>query len=228
LPRIFKFKTKKYDGEKNEAGTVKIKGFKEPSTQRVKDIVESDLNDLKAAILQDPKMLQALPGEFIDPEVINKVMIPKVIQKKYPELSEDEVEEIRQHVVADSAIKSGEIKEVGGQRFVRMAGKFVNIDDLHIDLIDRVNPFQKAFEILSKSVTTNLLKVIQETIDAGRIQMTDEEAVVLYRDKIGPFMKIHNREPSINSSDPLEKRQAEALVYLRHKRRQRQTRGESE
>jgi len=224
----FKFKTKKYDGEKNEAGTVKIKGFKEPSTQRVKDIVESDLNDLKAAILQDPKMLQALPGEFIDPEVINKVMIPKVIQKKYPELSEDEVEEIRQHVVADSAIKSGEIKEVGGQRFVRMAGKFVNIDDLHIDLIDRVNPFQKAFEILSKSVTTNLLKVIQETIDAGRIQMTDEEAVVLYRDKIGPFMKIHNREPSINSSDPLEKRQAEALVYLRHKRRQRQTRGESE
>nr|MCH9723390.1 ATP-dependent helicase [Planctomycetota bacterium] len=120
----FKFKTKKYDGEIHEAGTVKIKGFKEPSTQRVKEIVESDLNDLKAAILQDPKMLQALPGEFIDPEVINKVMLPKVIQKKYPELSEDEVEELRQHVIADSAIKSGEIKEVGGQRFVRMAGKF--------------------------------------------------------------------------------------------------------
>ena len=35
-----------------------------------------------------------------------------------------------------------------------MAGSFVNIDDIHIDLIDQVNPFQKAFEILSKSAKT--------------------------------------------------------------------------
>jgi len=176
---------------------------------------------LKAAILQDSTLLQALPGEFIEPEVINKVLIPKVIQTKYPDLNEEEIEELRQHVVADSAIKTGEIKEVGDKRFVRMAGKFVNIDDLHIDLIDRVNPFQKAFEVLSKSVTAKLLKVIQETIDAGRIQMTDEEAVILYRDKIGPFIKQHGQEPNIYSTDPLERRQAEALVYLRNKKRQR-------
>ena len=216
----FKFKTKRFDEDVHEEGTIKIRGFKEPSSQRVKDIVESDLNDLKATILQDNKMLQALPGEFIDPEVINKVMIPKVIRKKYPELSDEEIEEIRQHVVADSVIKNGEIKEVGNKRFVLMAGKFVNIEDLHIDLIDRVNPFQKAFEVLSKSVTARLLKVIQETIDAGRIQMTDEEAVILYRDKIGPFVKMHKREPVIGSADPLERRMAEALVYLRNKKRQ--------
>ena len=215
------FKRKRFDDDEHEEGTIKIRGFKEPSSQRVKEIVESDLNDLKAAILQDNKMLQALPGEFIDPEVINKVMIPKIIQTKYPELSDEEVEEVRQHVVADAVIKNGEIKEVGDKRFVRMAGKFVNIEELHIDLIDRVNPFQKAFEVLSKSVTAKLLKVIQETIDAGRIQMTDEEAVILYRDKIGPFIKIHGREPNINSFDSLERRQAEALVYLRNKKRQR-------
>jgi hypothetical protein len=217
----FKFKTKKFDGEDVEKGTIKIRGFKEPSTQRVKDIVESDLNDLKATILQDPKLLQALPGEFIEPEVINKVLIPKIIQTKYPDLTAEEIEEVRQHVVADSAIKNGEIKTVGDKSFVRMAGKFVNIEDLHIDLIDSVNPFQKAFEVLSKSVTAKLLKVIQETIDAGRIQMTDEEAVILYRDKIGPFMKLHGREPNINSTDPLERRQAEALVYLRNMKRQK-------
>jgi len=125
------------------------------------------------------------------------------------------------NVVADSVIKNGEIKVVGDKSFVRMAGKFVNIEELHIDLIDRVNPFQKAFEVLSKSVTAKLLKVIQETIDAGRIQMTDEEAVILYRDKIGPFIKNHGREPDINSTDPLERRQAEALVYLRNRKRQR-------
>ncbi len=32
-------------------------------------------------------------------------------------------------------------------RFVRMADSFVNIEDIHIDLIDQVNPFQKAFEV---------------------------------------------------------------------------------
>jgi superfamily II DNA or RNA helicase len=216
----FKFKTKRFDDEEYEEGTIKIRGFKEPSTQRVKEIVESDLNDLKAAILQDSKMLQVLPGEYIDPEVINKVMIPKIIRTKYPQLTDEEIEEIRQHIVVDSAIKNGEIKEVGDKRFVRMAGKFINIEDLHIDLIDRVNPFQKAFEILSKSVTARLLKVIQETIDAGRIQMTDEEAVILYREKIGPFLKTHKREPNINSHNPLEMRMAEALVYLRNKKRQ--------
>lgn len=216
----FKFKTKQFDDELIEQGTLKIKGFKEPSTQRVRDIVETDLNDLKAAILQDSQMLQVLPGEFIEPEVINKVLIPKVIQKKYPLLTDEEIEELRQHVVVDSVIKNGEIKEVGDKKFVRMAGKFVNIDDLHIDLIDQVNPFQKAFEILSKSVTARLLKVIQETIDATRIQMTDEEAVILYRDKIGPFIKRKGREPNINSHDPLEVRMAEALIYLRNKKRQ--------
>ena len=112
---------------------------------------------------------------------------------------------------------------MGDKQFVRMAGKFVNIEELHIDLIDRINPFQKAFEVLSKSVTSKLLKVIQETIDAGRIQMTDEEAVILYRDKIGPFVATHKREPNPNSSEPLERRMAEALVYLRNKKRRMQS-----
>ena len=69
----FKFKRKLSDDDKAEAGVIKIRGFKEPSSRRVKDIVESDLHELKAAILQNEKILQALPGEFIDPEVINKI-----------------------------------------------------------------------------------------------------------------------------------------------------------
>jgi superfamily II DNA or RNA helicase len=218
----FKFKAREPGDDENEPGTIKIRGFKEPTSQRVKDIIETDLNDLKAAVLQDDQLIKALPGEFIEPEVINKVLIPKIIQKKYPHLSDAEVEEVRQYVVADSAIKTGEIKDVGGRQFVRMAGKFVNIEDLHIDLIDSVNPFQKAFEVLSKSVTAKLLKVIQDAIEADRIQMTDEEAVILYRDKIPPFMKRQGREPRLYSTDPLEHRMAEAIVYLRNKKRQMQ------
>jgi superfamily II DNA or RNA helicase len=215
----FIFKTRKFPDEENEAGTIKIGGFKEPKTERVKQIVENDLNDLKARILQDEQLLKALPSDIIDPEVINKVLIPKIIQTAYPDLDEEELETVRQHIVVDSVIKNGEVKEVGDKKFIRMAGKFVNIDDLHINLIDRVNPFQKAFEVLSKNVTANLLKTIQDTIDAGRIEMTDEEAVILYRDKIPEFMKNFGREPNINSSDPQEKRMAESIVYLRNKRR---------
>ena len=152
------------------------------------------------------------------PEVINQVLIPKIIQTKYPELTREEVEEVRQHFLADSVIKNGEIKEVGGKMFVRMAGKFTNIDELHIDLIDKVNPFQKAFKVLSKNVTTRLLKVISETIESQKIVMTDEEAVLLYR-KIGDFINKHNREPKLNSTDPLERRMAEAIVFLKNKKR---------
>jgi hypothetical protein len=216
LAPSFKFKTALDDGDKSQAGEIKIRGFKEPSSKRVKDIVESDLNDLKATILQDSQMLKALPGN-VDPEVINKVMIPKIIQIKYPDLSSAEVEEVRQYVVVDSVIKNGEIS--GDKRFIRMAGRFVNIEDLHIDLIDRINPFQRAFEILSKSVTTRVLRLIQESIEATRIQMSDEEAIILWP-KIKSFVQSNNGIlPNINATDHLEKRLAEARIYIMDQRR---------
>jgi len=215
----FSFKTKRDDdSEPSQAGELHIKGFKEPSTLRVLNIVDTDLNDLKAQILQDQTMLRAMPGN-IDPEVINKVLIPKIIRERYPDLDEAEVEEVRQQVVVDSVIKNGEIKEVGDKRFVLMAGKFVNINELNIDLIDQVNPFQKAFEILSKSVTKQVLKVIQDAIDTTRIAISGEEARILWP-KINQFVKEHRgKPPDVRSNDPLERRMAEALLYIRQERR---------
>jgi hypothetical protein len=213
----FKFKTKLSEEDKAEPGEIKIRGFKMATSTRVKEIIDSDINDLKAAILQDDTILKALPGN-VDPEVINKVFIPKVIQLKYPELNEEEVEELREYVVVDSVVKNGEIKEIADKRFIRMAGQFVNIDDLHIDLIDKINPFQKAFEILSKSVTTKVLKAIQDTIEATRIQMTAEEAIILWP-KINEFVKTFSRQPDLNSNEPLERRMAEAIIFLKDMKR---------
>jgi superfamily II DNA or RNA helicase len=283
----WKFKTKVSDDDKPNTGEIKIRGLKEPSSKRVKDIIEQDLNDLKATVLQDDDMLRAMPGN-VDPEVINKVLIPKVIAKKYPDLSEEQVEEIRQFVVLESVIKNGSIvdlkeiklaikndaeiqkalnenpnagdikkalipkivkqvypelsddeasafgnmiknipkegdgdnKQENDKRFIRMAASFVDIDDLHIDLIDTVNPFQKAFEVLSKSVTTKVLKVIQETIEATRIKMDFEEAKILWP-KIQEFVKLYNRQPNLSSGDPLEKRMAECIIYLKEEKRKR-------
>lgn len=220
----FKFKAKiEFDDTPEEAGTIKIRGFKMPSSKRVQDIIESDLNDLKATILQDPQMLKAMPGN-LEPEVINKVLIPKIIQTKYPELSRAEVEEVRQHVVVDSVIKNGEIKQEGDKRFIRMANTFVNIDDINIDLIDKINPFQKAFEILSKSVTKQVLKLIQETIDATRIEISTEEALIL-APKLKVFIQHMGRHPDKNSTDPLEQRLAEFIIYMKNYAREKANNG---
>lgn len=219
----FKFKLKKDDDdddEENDEKTIKIRGFKLPTSQRAKDIIETDLNDLKAKLLQNPQMLKAMPGN-VEPEVINTVLIPKIIREIYPDLSDDDVEAVRQHVVVDSVIKNSTIEEQGDKKFIRMAGSFVNIDDIHIDLIDRINPFQKAFEILSKSVTTQVLKLIDEHIQSTKFEMTEDEAILLWP-KIKEWVKNNNGEqPNIQAFDHKEKRMAEALVFLRELKRKK-------
>jgi len=201
-------------------GTLHIEGFKLPTSQRAKDIIESDINDLKARILQDDTMLKAMPGN-LEPETINTVLIPKIIREVYPDLNDEEVEAVRQYVVVDSVIKAGTVEEQGGKKFIRMAGSFVNIDDMHIDLIDSINPFQRAFEILSKSVTIRMLKAIQDTISAIKIEMTEQEAILLWP-KIKEFRAKTGEEPSLQSFDQKEVRMAEAIIFLREAKRQRQ------
>lgn len=217
LAPVIKFKPKG-DDDGDTPGVIRIKGLKSATTDRVKKILENDINDLKAVILGDPGVTKAVSGS-VDPEVLNKVMIPKIIETKYPGLTDDEREQIRQHVVVDSLLRGG-IVEQGDKRFIRMAGSFVNIDDLSIDLIDQINPFQRAYEIISKEVNAPTLKVIQEAIAATRISMTDEEALILFP-KIKEFMRAREREPNLNSSDPLEQRMASALIHLKNLRQKR-------
>jgi hypothetical protein len=219
LAQNFTFKTKRAgDGNATPPGVIKIKGFKEPSTERVKQIVETDLNDLKATILQDDAFAKAAAGS-VDPETTNKVLIPKIIRERYPDLDESQVEELRQQVVVDSVIKNGEVREVGDKRFIKMAEKFVNIDDININLIDSVNPFQRAFEVMSKSVTPSVLRIISDAITATRIQFTDEEAFALFP-KVQQWAKVNGRKPDVRSEDPTEKRYAEALLYLQKRKQQ--------
>ena len=221
LAQNFQFKTKKFDGDDaKKPGELKIKGFKEPSTARVKQIVETDLNDLKATILQDDTFAKAAAGS-VDPETTNRVLIPKIIREKYPDLTEAEVDEVRQQVVVDSVIKTGEVREVGDKRFIKLAEKFVNIDELSINLIDSVNPFQRAFEVMSKSVTPSVLRIIQDQIAATRIEFTEEEALALFP-KIQTWVKVNGRRPDVRAEDPNEKRLATALLFLQRLKQQRE------
>ena len=222
LAQNFVFKNKRSgDPDPNPPGTIKISGFKEPTSERVKQIIETDLNDLKATILQNDTFAKAAAGS-VDPETTNKVLIPKIIRERYPDLDESQVEELRQQVVVDSVIKNGEVTQVGDKRFIRMADKFVNIDDININLIDSVNPFQRAFEVMSKSVTPSVLRIISDAITATRVEVTDEEALTAWP-KINAWARANGgRKPNVRSEDPVEKRYAEILLYLQRKRQQRE------
>lgn len=219
LAENFDFKSKRGDDDKPEPGTLKIKGFKEPSTPRVAQILSTDLNDLKANILQNDDFVRAAAGN-LDPQTTNKVLIPKIIRERYPDLSEAQVEEVRQHVVVDSVIKNGEVRTVGDKRFVKMNDKFVNIDDISINLIDTVNPFQRAFEVLSKSVDSKVLRLVSDAIAATKISISEEEALAAFT-KIQQWFKVNGRRPDRRSEDPTEKYYGEVLLFLQRLKQQR-------
>ena len=129
---------------------------------------------------------------------------------------------MRQHVVANAALKAsseGNLPELNNN-LIKMAGKFIKVQDLDIDLIDSINPFQLAYEIMSKSVDADVLKRIHGAITAKKIQMSEGEATTLYP-RIKAFKETHGREPSLVAQDPMEKRMAEALEWLRNKKRER-------
>jgi hypothetical protein len=178
----------------------------------VKNNLLIDVNELKSAIQKDESVLNAI-AENLPKSLIDNQVIPKVIKTIYPDLTDDQASSFSKMVVDLPKNVNG--VPTADKRFIRMADRFVDIDELHIDLIDSVNPFQKAYEILSKDVTPKVLKVIQDAIEVTKIQMTVEEALTLYPNKVREFMEKNNgKQPNINSSNLLEKRMAEAIVFL--------------
>ena len=217
----WKFKTIKDDDKEPDddlAHTIVVEGLKPLSSVKTKTIVESQLDDLKAAILQDDMVVKALSGSTTA-ETITQHLIPKVIRERYPDLSDDEVEEIRQRVLLDTIIKGNDIvDEKGnpistitgndeeqpseGNRLIKIANRFINIDKLSINLIDTINPFQRAYEVISKSVDAKTLKVIQDTIAEQKYDMTLEQAITLFKGPLKEYVAAHDgKVPSVDDPD---------------------------
>jgi hypothetical protein len=74
-------------------------------------------------------------------------------------------------------------------------------------------------------VTTRVLKAIQDTIESTRIQMTVDEAYILWP-KIKEFVNSFKREPSLQAADPLEVRMAQAIITLKDEKRRRMANGQ--
>lgn len=208
----FTFKPRTSPREKTQAGEVFVKGLKQPPNEKVKRILETELEDLTAAVLQDIQYQRSVAADH--PPEYRKHLQSKIIREKLPGLTDEEVEVTRQYLASNLAFKTGKITEDGGKKFITMANSFVNLDDLTIDLIDSINPFQHAFEVISKKVGTDVFRVIQDTIAGSRIDMSDEDALALVP-QIKAFVVVHNgKYPMLNSSDKNEKLLAQAQAYL--------------
>ena len=190
-----------------------IKGFKTPPTGRVEKIVEDDLTDLKVQILQNSE-IQGCMGGGVDPYLINNLLIPKIIRETYPDLDEDEVASVTDHVIAGTLINGARVTLQGDKRLIKFADSFINVDELNIDLIYKINPFASTYEILSKDLNKSTLKSIQDYIFASRVDVTDDEAERLWPE-VESFYQDHGSEPNRESLDPHERRLAEVLAYMR-------------
>lgn len=78
--------------------TVGIHNLDEPSTQRARDICERDMNDLVATTHQHMSSRALNPGTA--PEVLNQPMLTGIIEQRYPDLTADETESVRQQLSA--------------------------------------------------------------------------------------------------------------------------------
>lgn len=156
-----------------------------------------------------------------------------MIREKYPELTEGEVEEVRQRLLLDTIIKGNEIvddegnpvdfnasdkeKESEGNRLIKLANRMINIDRLSINLIDTINPFQRAYEVLSKQVDAPTLKIIQDTMAEQKYDITTEQAVMLFKGPYKQWVAEHNgQKPDIKDPDPRVRELAAAYQKLKN------------
>lgn len=220
------FKTKRDENdidrakEKDGEHSIFVEGLP-ISTERAQYIIDNDIDTLIASTLSDNKIREAIIGTETA-EIITQVFIPKVIKEKYPELTEEETDQVAKHAILAIATQGEEITtDDSGNRFIRLANKFININDLSINLIDSINPFQRAYEILSKSLTPEVLRVIQYEIESNREDMTKEEAILLFTKYLPKWREEHNGSvPTMNEADANGRRIAMAIEYLRKLKQQ--------
>lgn len=221
-----------YDSNKTNVGfngetgqfQIEIKGLSEPKSEDAARICQEDLNEVITAFVQDKTALErGLFDEEMVPEELTQVRMGKIIKDKYPELDDEDQEAVRQHAIAalnltqqaKAAINPNEEPISGGNTaLIDGVRKFaMDVRDLDIDLIDRINPFGEAYAILAKSMNEDSLKQVASVIAGKKVKLTIEEARELAHRALR-FKKERGRLPSITAADPWEQKMAEGVAFL--------------
>jgi superfamily II DNA or RNA helicase len=205
---------------------IEIKGLSEPSSPEAARICREDLNEVIAAFVQDKTTIErGLFDEELVPEELTQVRMGKIVKDKYPELNNEDQEAVRQHAVAALnltqqakqaalGVAEGDATPYANTALIDGIRKFaMDVRELDIDLIDRINPFGEAYSILAKAMSEESLKQVQAAISAKRVNLTVEEARDLAKRAL-KFKQERGRLPSITSPDAWEKRMAEGVAFL--------------
>ena len=203
---------------------IEIKGLTEPKSKEAERICQEDLNEVIAAFVQDkPTVERGMFDEELVPEELTQVRMGKIIKDKYPELDDEDQEAVRQHAIAalnltqkakEAALKDDDGEDKANTALIDGVRKFaMDVRELDIDLIDRINPFSEAYAILAKTMSEESLKQVAAIISAKKVQLTPEEARDLAKRAL-KFKQERGRLPSITSPDAWEKRMAEGVAYL--------------
>ena len=222
---------------------VEINGLNTPQSPEATRICKEDLNEVVTSFLQDKTVLERglFDKENSLPEELTQLKMGKIVRERYPELSAEDQEAIRQHAIAAMNITQqaklalaqadagGETAPVGNTALLDGVRKFVNVRDLDIDLIDRINPFDAAYAVLAKTMDEKSLRQVQASIAAKKVSIPEDEARELAMRAL-QFKNERGRLPDINAADAWEKKMAEgvaALARYRAQARAAQAQGES-
>lgn len=213
-------------GVNEQTGTyqIEIKGLAEPKSKEAARICQEDLNEVIAAFVQDkPAIERGLFDEELIPEELTQVRMGKIIKEKYPELDAEDQEAVRQHTIAALNLTQQAKRIVNGENdgtlntaLIDGVRRFaMDVRDLDIDLIDRINPFGEAYAILAKTMSEDSLKQVAAAISAKRTSITPEDAKVIAK-RAAEFKRERGRLPSLTSADAWEKHLAEgAAAFMR-------------
>ena len=205
---------------------IEIRGLVAPKSEEAQRICQQDLNEVIAAFVQDKTTIErGLFDKELVPEELTQLRMGKIVKDKYPELDEADQEAVRQHAIAALNLtqKAKEIASGGGEgdgeksvntAFIEGVRRFaMDVRELDIDLIDRINPFGKAYAILAKTMSEESLKQVHAVIAGRKVNLTIEEARELAKRAL-KFKQERGRLPSITSLDAWEKRMAEGVAFL--------------
>ena len=212
---------------------VEINGLTTPQTPEATRICKEDLNEVVTSFLQDKTTLERglFDKENTLPEELTQLRMGKIVRERYPDLSDTDQEAIRQHAIAAMNItqqaklalsmadaNGGDVAQ-GSTALIDGVRKFVNVRDLDIDLIDRINPFDAAYAVLAKAMDEKSLRQVQAAIAAKKVSIPEEEARDLSKRAL-QFKNERGRLPDINSADAWEKRMAEGVAAFARYRAQ--------
>lgn len=202
---------------------IEIKGLAEPKSEFAQRVCTQDLNEVITAFVQDKTTIErGLFDSEMVPEELTQVRMGKIVKDRYPQLDDHDQEAVRQHAVAalnltqkakELAVAGGDTERSGSTALIDGVRKFMNVRDLDIDLIDRINPFGEAYAILAKTMSEESLKRVAAVISAKKVNLTPEEARDLAKRAL-KFKQERGRLPSITSMDAWEKRMAEGVAFL--------------